>query len=68
MIRQETNRNAVHFAQVLQMGLHEGPLGPPGPLPETKYASLEKTPVLPVGVLAMGALLVGAGIWWWRRR
>jgi Fe-S oxidoreductase len=68
MIRQETARRAVHFAQVLQMGLHEGPAGPPGPLPETKYATLEKTPAVPVGIIAAGALLVAAGIWWWRRR
>ena len=31
-------------------------------------AALEKTPALPVGIIATGALLVGAGVWWWRRR
>ena len=34
MIRQETDRHAVHFAQVLQMAIKEGPNGPSGPLPE----------------------------------
>ena len=68
MIRQETDRRAVHFAQVLQMGLHEGPGGPPEPLPETKYSTLEKTPALPMGVVAIAAALVGVGVWWWRRR
>ncbi len=30
MIRQETDRHAVHFAQVLQMAIKEGPNGPSG--------------------------------------
>src|SRR5438067_1782584 len=35
MIRQETDRRALHFAQVLQMGLHEGPAGPQNGRPKT---------------------------------
>jgi Fe-S oxidoreductase len=62
MIRQETNRRAVHFAQVLQMALQEGPQGPSGPLPEKQYTALERTPAVPVGILAGGALLA-TGIW-----
>ena len=67
MIRQETDRRAVHFAQVLQMALHEGPAGPQGSLPETRYTAVERTPAVPVGVLA-AALGTGAGIWWAARR
>jgi Fe-S oxidoreductase len=63
MIRQETNRRAVHFAQVLQMALHEGPDGPRGPLPETHYTTLERTPAVPVGVIAAGVSAVAA-LWW----
>jgi Fe-S oxidoreductase/FAD/FMN-containing dehydrogenase len=63
MIRQETGRRAVHFAQVLQMALHEGPAGPQGPLPETRYTAIDRTPAVPVGVLA-AALTAGAGVWW----
>jgi Fe-S oxidoreductase len=63
MILQETNRRAVHFAQVLQMALREGPAGPRGPRPETHYAVVESTPAVPVGVMAMG-LLAGAALWW----
>jgi len=63
MIRQETNRRALHFAQVLQMAMAEGPTGPSEPLPETRYTTLERTPAVPPGVLAAG-LLAGAGVWW----
>ena len=63
MILQETDRRALHFAQVLQMALREGPSGPPGPRPESRYAAVERTPAVPAGVLAMG-LLAGAGLWW----
>jgi hypothetical protein len=63
MIRQETDRRAVHFAQVLQMALREGPDGPPGPLPETQYTTLDRTPALPLGVVAAGLAAVAA-IWW----
>jgi Fe-S oxidoreductase len=62
MIRQETGRRAMHVAQVLQMALHDGPDGPPGPLPETVYTTLERTPALPVGVIAAA---VAAGAAWW---
>jgi FAD/FMN-containing dehydrogenase/Fe-S oxidoreductase len=63
MIRQETDRRGVHFAQVLQMALNDGPDGPPGPLPETQYTTLERTPAAPIGVIAAG-VGAGAGIWW----
>jgi Fe-S oxidoreductase len=63
MILQETDRRALHFAQVLQMALRDGPDGPSGQRPETRYAALEPTPALPVGVVAAG-LLAGAGLWW----
>ena len=67
MIRQETDRRAVHFAQVLQMALRDGPDGPPGPLPESHYTTLERTPALPLGVIATG-LAAAAAIWWARTR
>jgi Fe-S oxidoreductase len=37
-IQQLTPRRALHLAQVLQMGLREGPLGPAGSHPESGYA------------------------------
>ena len=67
MIRQETDRRAVHFAQVLQMAIKEGPAGPSGPLPEKHYTTLERTSPVPVGAIAAGALLTGGLLWATRR-
>ncbi|MBV9492670.1 MAG: FAD-binding protein [Acidobacteria bacterium] len=44
-IAQSTGREALHFAQVLQMALREGPAGPRGELPEERYN--EKRPLFP---------------------
>jgi FAD/FMN-containing dehydrogenase/Fe-S oxidoreductase len=63
MIRQETDRRAVHFAQVLQMALHEGPTGRSGTLPEARYTTIERTPAVPFAIIA-AAGAVGAGLWW----
>jgi Fe-S oxidoreductase len=63
MIRQETDRRALHFSQVLQMAIREGPSGPSGPLPERQYAALESTPAVPAGLIAAG-LVAGAGLLW----
>jgi hypothetical protein len=68
MILQETDRQALHFAQVLQMALHEGPARPQGPLPEQRYASLERTAAVPTGVMAVAGLALGAGLYWTMRR
>jgi Fe-S oxidoreductase len=68
MIRQETGRHAVHFAQVLQMAVKEGPHGPPGRLPETEYTTLDRTPAVPASIIAGTAILAGAGLFWALRR
>jgi Fe-S oxidoreductase len=62
MILQETDRRALHFAQVLQMAIREGPDGPAGALPESRYVAVETTPAVPVGLIAAG--LGAAGLWW----
>jgi FAD/FMN-containing dehydrogenase/Fe-S oxidoreductase len=67
MIHQETNRRALHVAQVLQMALREGPAGASDPLPEMRYAVTERTAPLPVPVIA-AAIAAGAGIWMLSRR
>jgi FAD/FMN-containing dehydrogenase/Fe-S oxidoreductase len=63
MIRQETERRALHFAQVLQIAIKEGPAGPPDALPETRYAVVDRTPSAPAGILAAG-MIASAGLWW----
>jgi Fe-S oxidoreductase len=62
MIRQETNRRALHFAQVLEMAWKDGPSGPRDQFPETEYTNLERTSNLPLAV-AVG-LAAGVGIGW----
>jgi Fe-S oxidoreductase len=61
------DRTALHFAQVLQMALKEGPQGPRG-LPEKRYEESENTPAIPVTVVGGVALLAAAGIWWFSRQ
>jgi FAD/FMN-containing dehydrogenase/Fe-S oxidoreductase len=68
MIRQETDRRALHFAQVLQMAVNDGPHGPSGEFPERGYTTLEHTPPVPASVVAAGALLAAGGIWWALRK
>jgi len=67
MIRQETNRRAVHFAQVLQMARQDGPAGPRDGLPEAQYTNIERTPAIPASVVAAG-LAAGVGLWWAMRK
>jgi hypothetical protein len=65
-IRQETDRHALHLAEILQIALHEGPSGPPGSYPEKHLVraqqaevrqSMQRTSLAVAGVLAGGALL-----------
>jgi Fe-S oxidoreductase len=67
MIRQETHRRALHFAQVLQMAHDEGPAGPRDALPEARYTTLERTPAVPATIVGAG-LAAGLGLWWALRR
>ena len=44
----------------------EGPTGPSGTLPETRYATIERTPAVPFAIIAAAGAL-GAGVWWAHR-
>jgi FAD/FMN-containing dehydrogenase/Fe-S oxidoreductase len=68
MIRQETDRHALHFAQVLQMALNERPNGPSGRLPEKQYTRRDRTPAVPAAIVAGAAILAGASLFWGLRR
>ncbi len=66
-IEQATERRALHLAQVLEMGMREGPDGPnPGAPPESSYPNARKRPVskLKLGLaLTLGVLAGGAVAW-----
>jgi Fe-S oxidoreductase len=57
-IEQTTNRRALHVAEVLQLAIHHGESGPPGPFPER--AARGQAPQSGDGALQK-TLLVGAG-------
>lgn len=74
-IAQATDREALHLSQVLQMALREGPLGPPGSLPETHY--IEPKPFFPNpgkalaiggGLVLLGGAVALSRVWRKRRR
>ena len=63
-ILQQTERKALHLAQVLQMALRDGPHGPATKVPEQEYASLERTSAVPASVIAGASALAATGLWW----
>ncbi len=68
-IEQETERGALHLAQIIQMALHEGSQGPQGDCPERKYLTTEypRAP-LKLAALAGGGLVLAAGALLWGLR
>jgi hypothetical protein len=68
MIAQETDRRAVHFAQVLQMALDRRPEAVERARPEKPYTDVERTPAVPAALLAVGALAAGSLLLWKRRK
>jgi Fe-S oxidoreductase len=56
-IAQTTDRKALHLADVLAMGLHEGPAGPPQGMPESKYVQKPaRVPWMPVAAVAAAGI------------
>ncbi len=60
-ILQQTDRRGLHLAQVLQMALRQDAATK---FPERKYATVDKTPAVPISVLAGAAAAIGVGLWW----
>jgi FAD/FMN-containing dehydrogenase/Fe-S oxidoreductase len=58
MILQETPRQALHFAQALQMAIDPDRGAPP----------VERTSRLPLPIVAVAGALVAVAVWWWKRR
>ena len=66
-IEQRSGRRALHFAQLLQMAIREGPDGPANlPEAERRYAETPKTAPVPPGVL-LGAAVLAGGIYAWKK-
>ncbi|MCA1816422.1 MAG: FAD-binding oxidoreductase [Acidobacteria bacterium] len=73
-IAQQTDRRALHLAEVIQAALHDGARGIGGDYPERKYFELNQIPQsqLAAGArtaiaVGAGALLVGAAAWGLKR-
>jgi len=69
-IQQTTNRSAIHFAQVLQMAIHEGPSGPPDLADaERLYVAEPKTSPVPWSLVGAGlGFALGTYLWGRARR
>jgi len=66
-IAQSTDRRALHLAQVLQMGMREGPQGPPeSQAPETGYPNAHRRPASKrkIGLALLAGALAGGAAWW----
>jgi Fe-S oxidoreductase len=72
-IAQESERHALHLAEVMQMALHSGPGGPPDGCPEQQTVESrskgQRQSMVRAGVIAAGVLAAGIlGLAWFRRR
>jgi hypothetical protein len=72
-IAQQTNRHALHLAEVLEMGLRPETKGQPVMYPEREFVNTRKTAVkrsmARAGVITIGALAIAsAGLFWSKRR
>jgi Fe-S oxidoreductase len=74
-IKERTDRQALHLAQVLQMAMHEAPDGPLGGFPEVHYPDARlygperfQTTLRSASFLGLGALLAGGAIYAVARR
>jgi FAD/FMN-containing dehydrogenase/Fe-S oxidoreductase len=69
-IEQETDRGALHLAQILQMALHDGSQGPAGAFPERGYPTTEypRAPLKLAALAGTGLALAGSALFWGLRR
>jgi len=73
MIEQNTDRRALHLAEVIQMAMHEGPGGGVGQYPEAHHVDVgpdghRKRSVLRLAAVAAGASAAGGAVVWGLRR
>src|SRR5437660_1578637 len=72
-IAQQSDRHALHLAEVMQMALHQGPSGPGGPCPEESMVEfrneLRKRSMLRAGLIVAALLTAGTlGLTWFKRK
>jgi FAD/FMN-containing dehydrogenase/Fe-S oxidoreductase len=72
-IAQQSNRHALHLAEVMQMALHEGPHGPSGQYPEEPTVKSrnqrQQKAMIRAGIVTAGVLVAAIlGLNWFRRR
>jgi FAD/FMN-containing dehydrogenase/Fe-S oxidoreductase len=72
-IAQESERHALHLAEVMQMALHRGPGGPPDGSPEQQTVESrskgQRQSMIRAGFVAASALAAGIlGLTWFRKR
>jgi hypothetical protein len=74
-IKEGTDRQALHVAQVLQMALHQAPDGPLGGYPEVHYLDVRlhgperlRATLRTASILGVGALLAGGAAYALARR
>jgi Fe-S oxidoreductase len=69
-IEQNTDRRALHLAQVIRMALRDGPGGPGSARPEDREPEALPDGRPAIRLALVGAALAGAGLaaWWLRRR
>ncbi len=66
-ISQETDRHALHLAQVIQMALREGEQGAAGDYPERAYLKIHTPTAMKIrtGLITSAGVLAVSGIAWW---
>lgn len=72
-IAQQSDRHALHLAEVMQMALHYGPHGPDGQFPEEQTVKSRderrKRSMLRAGLVTLAVLAASVlGLIWFRRR
>jgi hypothetical protein len=63
-IVQATKRQPLHFSQVIQMAIREGPGGPAGDYPERSYTTQNSLRTWPRTALRIGGAIGAAALLW----
>ena len=72
-ISQQTNRHALHLAEVLQMGLHQRSdsqrfIYPEGPMIQSRKAAQKRSMLRAGAIVGLASLAAAIGLLWWKSR